>query len=224
MFHVLPFYDTYMEKPKVKKLNNVEILKELPFNDELSIVKNKTAFRGYAQSYKIEIADERDVIIQLKASTYMKLPVELRHPMKGLISIPNNDNKCFLWCHVRHLKLNAVKLNRITKKDREFIKKLNYSGVVFPVLKKDHGKIKTLNKICVNVFCYENKVIYSVYLSNLCFNDSIDLLLISNNFTSSHYVNIKDFNRPMFNKTKHKGKKYFYKSCLQCFSSENVLN
>ena len=314
-----------MEKPKVKKLNNVEILKELPFNDELSIVKNKTAFRGYAQSYKIEIVDERDVIIQLKASeisikklfkdlsvelkgfkyqitlavllskvknsgeikyspvyfnsltktvigsnnfglsqafqeiiyrienwisngsgwiveekinqylnissylllsgsTYMKLPVELRHPMKGLISIPNNDNKCFLWCHVRHLKLNAVKLNRITKKDREFIKKLNYSGVVFPVLKKDYGKIKTLNKICVNVFCYENKVIYSVYLSNLCFNDSIDLLLISNNFTSSHYVNIKDFNRPMFNKTKHKGKKYFCKSCLQCFSSENVLN
>ena len=27
----------------------------------------------------------------------------------------------------------------------------------------------------------------------------------------------------MFNKTKHKGKKYFYKSCLQCFSSERVL-
>ena len=28
----------------------------------------------------------------------------------------------------------------------------------------------------------------------------------------------------MFNKTKHKGKKYFCKSCLQCFSGENVLN
>ena len=28
----------------------------------------------------------------------------------------------------------------------------------------------------------------------------------------------------MFNKTKHKGKKYFCKSCLQCFSCENVLN
>ena len=28
----------------------------------------------------------------------------------------------------------------------------------------------------------------------------------------------------MFNKTKTKNKKYFCKSCLQCFSSQNVLN
>ena len=38
-----------------------------------------------------------------------------------------------------------------------------------------------------------------------------------------HYVYIKDFNRFMFNKTKNKNKKYFCKSCLQCFSSKNVL-
>ena len=35
---------------------------------------------------------------------------------------------------------------------------------------------------------------------------------------------IKDFNRLMFNETKNKNKKYFCKSCLQCFSIENVLN
>ena len=34
---------------------------------------------------------------------------------------------------------------------------------------------------------------------------------------------IKDFNRLMFNKSKHKGRKYFCKSCLQCFSSEKML-
>ena len=49
------------------------------------------------------------------------------------------------------------------------------------------------------------------------------MLLISNGFTS-HYVYIKDFNRLMFNKTTHKGKKYFCKSCLQCFSDEHFLN
>ena len=53
---------------KVKKLNNVQLLKELPFYDELSIVKNKTAFRGYALSYKIEIIHKRDVVIQSKSS------------------------------------------------------------------------------------------------------------------------------------------------------------
>ena len=47
-------------------------------------------------------------------------------------------------------------------------------------------------------------------------------MLISSGFTS-HYVYIKDANRLMFNKTKNKNKNYFYKSCLQCFSSKNVL-
>ena len=36
-------------------------------------------------------------------------------------------------------------------------------------------------------------------------------------------VYIKDCNRFMFCKTKTKNKKYFCKSCLQCFSNENVL-
>ena len=117
------------------------------------------------------------------------MPAELRHPMKGLINIKNNDNKCFLWCHARHLNLDGVKLNRITKKDKEIVKDLNYSSVDFPFSKKDYGKIEVLNSICVNVFCYENKTVYPVYLSSQCFNDAMDLLLISNEFTS-HYVYI----------------------------------
>ena len=48
IFQVLPFYNTFIERPGVKKLDNVELLKELPFHEELSIVKNKTAFSGYA--------------------------------------------------------------------------------------------------------------------------------------------------------------------------------
>ena len=39
----------------------------------------------------------------------------------------------------------------------------------------------------------------------------------------SHYVYIKYFDRFMFHKTKDKNKKYFCRSCFQCFSSKNVL-
>ena len=151
------------------------------------------------------------------------MPNELKQATKGFINIQNSNNKCFMWCHVRHLNVDGGKLHRITKKDREVVKKVNYEGADFPVSKKDYGEIEILNKICVNVFCYENKVVYPVYLSNQNFNDFVDLLLIPSNFVS-HYVYIKDFNKLMFNKTKHKGRKYFWKSCLLCFSSENVLN
>ena len=51
----------------------------------------------------------------------------------------------------------------------------------------------------------------------------MDLLLMSNKF-KSHYVYIKTFNRFIFNKTKNKNTKHFCKSCLQCFSSEKILN
>ena len=50
----------------------------------------------------------------------------------------------------------------------------------------------------------------------------MDLLLIIDE-NKSHYVYIKDFDRFMFHKTKNKNKKYFCKSCLQCFSCKNVL-
>ena len=48
----------------------------------------------------------------------------------------------------------------------------------------------------------------------------LSLLIDSGKF---HYVYVNDFNRLMFRKTKNKNKKYFCKSCLQCFSSKNVL-
>ena len=122
--------------------------------------------------------------------------------MKGLINIMNSDNKCFLWCHVRHLNRNGKNLNRITKKNRVIAKSLNCSSVKFLVSKKDYDKISVTNKINIDGFCYEDKIVYPVYLSNKCFNETLDLLLISN-----HYVYIKDFNRLMFYKNKCKNKK-----------------
>ena len=65
--------------------NYVTIMLILLFYDELSIVKNKTAFSDYDQSYKTEIVDKRDVIIQLKASeiSIKKLFKDLLIELKG---------------------------------------------------------------------------------------------------------------------------------------------
>ena len=47
IFQTLPFYNTFIEKPEIKKLSNIKLLQELPFYDELN-VKNSNAFSGYA--------------------------------------------------------------------------------------------------------------------------------------------------------------------------------
>ena len=63
---------------------------------------------------------------------------------------------------------------------------------------------------------------FQFYYSDQTFKDSMYLLLLIDS-DKSYYVYIKDFDRFMFYKTKHKNKKWFCKSCLQCFSRENVL-
>ena len=87
---------------------------------------------------------------------------------------------------------------------------------------KDLKKFEVQNNICVNVFGYENKLVFPVYISDQTFKSSIDLLLLIND-DQSHYVYITDFNTFIFHKTKNKTKRWFCKSYLQCFSSENVL-
>ena len=67
-FQILPFYNTFIERPEVKKLLNIKLLQELPFYDELSVVKNSNAFSGYARSYKVEIVDKKDPLVQLEVS------------------------------------------------------------------------------------------------------------------------------------------------------------
>ena len=89
----------------------------------------------------------------------------------------------------------------------------------FLSLKKILARLKTKNNICINVFCYENNLVYPVYVSNKRFENCMDLLIITNE-NKSHYVYIKDFNKFMCNETKNKNKKQFWKYCLQCFSSE----
>ena len=40
---------------------------------------------------------------------------------------------------------------------------LNYNEIQFPVEEKDFKKIEVQNNICINVFCYENEMVF-IYL------------------------------------------------------------
>ena len=139
----------------------------------------------------------------------------------------NNDNKFFLWCHVRHLNLFNTHATRISKKDRRIASTLDYSDVTFPVSEKDYGVIEDKNSMCVNVFSYENTV-YPVYVSEKKFDDCLNVLMIHESDSEqseqseckqvrsrSYYVYIKDFNRLMFSITKNENKKWFCMRCLQ---------
>ena len=90
---------------------------------------------------------------------------------------------------------------RTTKKDKKLVNNLHYDGIEFPVRETYFSKIERKNNICINVFCYENKLVFQIYVPNKKFENSMDLLLLIDN-DKSHYMYIKDFNRFMFHKMK----------------------
>ena len=67
-FKELPFFNVSIDKPKIKRLSDINLLAELPFHERLSIIKTDQAFSGYARSYKVEIVERKDPIVQLEAS------------------------------------------------------------------------------------------------------------------------------------------------------------
>ena len=91
------------------------------------------------ESQQINISAYRPI----SGSSYVKLPAELRNPKKGLISIKNNDQKCFLWCHVKHINTVKIHPERITREDKKLDNDLNYDRIGFPVWEKDFSKIET---------------------------------------------------------------------------------
>ena len=76
--------------------------------------------------------------LTLSGSSYMDLPVELRSPRKGLINIKNKDQKCFLWCHVRHINSSKAHPERAkkTEKKKKLLKNLIMMELSFPCKKK----------------------------------------------------------------------------------------
>ena len=202
-----------LKSQKIKRLTNINLLAELPFHKQLNVIKLNHAFQGYAMSYKAELIEKKDPVLQLETSklsikdlfsdllketkgfkylitvqillkkykpnkeiefapvcfnsvtklvinnkfrleksfqeilymidtwinngsgwiiesiesqyinisiyrplagnSYIDLSIELNYPKKGLINIENNDQKCFLWCHVRNINPSKEHPGRI---------------------------------------------------------------------------------------------------------------
>ena len=88
-FKELPFYNKPIEKPKVKHLKNIDQLAEIPFYEQLSVIKTNQALRGYAMSYKVEIIERKFLIVQLETS---------KSSIKQLISDLLNEIKVSDYC------------------------------------------------------------------------------------------------------------------------------
>ena len=112
----------------------------------------------------------------LSGSSYMTFSIELKHPRKGVINIKNKNQKCFLWCHDTHVNPSKEHPTKILKIDKKLAEKIDYDRTEFLVKEKDFDKIEIKNNICINVFRYENGLVFPIYISNQKFEHSMDLI------------------------------------------------
>ena len=157
----------------------------------------------------------------LLGGSYIPLPKPLNNSMKGLINLKNKDHKCFIRRHVRLINPTNSHPERTNKQDKKIAANLNYSDIVFRLDINDYVKIEDRFQMQVNVFGFENKV-YPLHILKKSYDQTLNLLLITEK-GKYHYVFIKDFNRLMFSRAKHKVKKHHCMSCLQSFTTEEIL-
>ena len=207
-------------------INNTEINEALQMSKQ-NLLNQISRWISEGSGWTIKSVDSHYLNIAkyepMKGSSYIRLPSELRNSAKGLINIKNEDNECFRWCHIRHLNPQDKNPQRIKKTDKQYVGKLDYSNIELPVGVKHYNKIEKQNSININVFGYENKQPYPIYVSKEKYEDHMELLLVTEK-ENKHYVLINDFNRFMYNQTKHEHRKHFCMHCLQCFSSDRVLS
>ena len=58
-FKELPFYNTQIKNAKTEILKNIDLLPELPFYEQLNVIKTDRVFRGYLMSYKVELVEKK---------------------------------------------------------------------------------------------------------------------------------------------------------------------
>ena len=184
---------------------------------------------------------ERLNIVKIRnvfASSYIPLPDRIIHT-KSCINIKNNDEKCFLYCHLLHERYRKNGFKKIQGAERLHGEKafnynnemihLNYENIHFPIPYNTFyiiKKIEEQNQIRINVFEYkENKKndIVPIYHSKKEFENCMNLLVINDKKKKYHYVYIKNINGLLRSNLQHDGTK-FCENCFKNFSTKRAFD
>ena len=220
--------DSVYFKSKTGTVTNFGDIESTAAYNQLTILSRIETFQNLGSNWIILNIESHYLNIAmykpLAGSSYMELPEDISNSMCGLINMKNDDDMCFVWSHVRHLRPKARRATTITQKDRDFELTLDYKGIEFPVKVSDIDKIERKNNINISVFGYKGKKqFYPIRISKSKYEDHMELLLLGDGGGSLHYVLIKDVNRMLCSVSKHKHKQHFCLHCLHSCTSEDVL-
>jgi hypothetical protein len=200
---------------------------DLESNIEMGFNKISSTFdsyEGHGSGWILENINGLELNIgeytPLAPSSYIPLPKELslKH---AIINVQNTDHKCFLWSVLAGLYPASDNPQRVNKYV-EHESKLNIQGIEFPTPINQVKTFEKNNSININIFGYDKKEIFPLYISKYTFETCINLLLLSST-NKNHYCYIKSMSRLLKPLTKHKAKSFYCNYCLHRYSSDKLL-
>ena len=81
----------------------------------------------------------------------------------------NQDEECFKWCVARHFCRDERNLQRISKRLRLEVDKLNWKGIEFPMKLSKINSFEKLNNISINVYSFDNELLCISWPRNTVF-------------------------------------------------------
>ena len=190
------------------------------------------SFRQLKKEFRIliredPIGDLKEFYLLMSTSQILSRfvdPLSFLSPKKSdKKAVTNDDDQCFKWSVTR--SLNPVEKNseRITKELKDQSKRLDWSGLKFPVKLDQIVIFEKFNpSISINVFGFEGDV-YPLRLSKTKSERIVNLLLVSDG-EKQHYCLINSLSRLLSSQmSKHDHANSFCLNCLNHFPNEKKL-
>ena len=146
------------------------------------------------------------VYVPLCGSSHIPTPKKLVR-RKAVLNVKNDDNRCFIW----------------STKYVQYMCELNLEGLRFPMTINQVGKFEAQNGISVNVFGYDNEVVFPLHITPKHDVTHINLLFISEG-DKQHYCLITNMSRLLNDRTQHNGEEFYCNYCLHAFRRQDLLD
>ena len=157
----------------------------------------------------------------LRGTSYIPLPKGL-NACRGIVNIQNNDEKCFIYSVLAKLHPKPQNPHRPTHY-QPYEQELNMHDIEMPMKLSQISKFEKQNNISINVFGFEESVVFPLHITAFRFPSHVNLLLISQG-DKQHYCLIKDLSKLLGKYQSSDGHHLFFCNyCLKGFTTEELL-
>ena len=155
----------------------------------------------------------------LRGGSYVPLTAGVKRK-KAVVNVKNRDPHCLRWSLRSALFQARSHVDRPSKYPTD--DGLNFEGIDAPAPISQVPKVELQNNLAINVFGWDKGVIVYHLSKQPKAMPRINLLLIekAGNF---HYTWIKNFNRLLYDQSKHKERKHLCERCLHGYTREDLL-